>query len=141
MIQYNRFLIVKKGIIVIISKDIDYKHRGKIMEKLKADLSKKIIEKNLSWEIDEKVEYIRISTKRGYLLLLYSDVKNKYVIAYIFKDERYKDIKDIDYINNDISLAREEYDEIPDVDKALEFMIPLAEFGDRDPSEFLSFTI
>ena len=41
------------------------------MEKLKADLSKKIIEKNLSWEIDEKVEYIRISTKRGYLLLLY----------------------------------------------------------------------
>lgn len=62
------------------------------MEKLKADLSKKIIEKNLSWEIDEKVEYIRISTKRGYLLLLYSDVKNKYVIAYIFKDERYKDI-------------------------------------------------
>ncbi len=111
------------------------------MEKLKADLSKKIIEKNLSWEIDEKVEYIRISTKRGYLLLLYSDVKNKYVIAYIFKDERYKDIKDIDYINNDISLAREEYDEIPDVDKALEFMIPLAEFGDRDPSEFLSFTI
>ena len=111
------------------------------MEKLKADLSKKIIEKNLSWEIDEKVEYIRISTKRGYLLLLYSDVKNKYVIAYIYKDERYKDIKDIDYINNDISLAREEYDEIPDVDKALEFMIPLAEFGDRDPSEFLSFTI
>ncbi|WP_122641344.1 hypothetical protein [Romboutsia sp. Marseille-P6047] len=111
------------------------------MEKLKADLSKKIIEKNLSWEIDEKVEYIRISTKRGYLLLLYSDVKNKYVIAYIFKDERYKDIKDIDYINNDISLAREEYDEILDVDKALEFMIPLAEFGDRDPSEFLSFTI
>ena len=111
------------------------------MEKLKADLSKKIIEKNLSWEIDEKVEYIRISTKRGYLLLLYSDVKNKYVIAYIFKDERYKDIKDIDYINNDISLAREEYDEIPDVDKAFEFMIPLAEFGDRDPSEFLSFTI
>ena len=111
------------------------------MEKLKADLSKEIIEKNLSWEIDEKVEYIRISTKRGYLLLLYSDVKNKYVIAYIFKDERYKDIKDIDYINNDISLAREEYDEIPDVDKALEFMIPLAEFGDRDPSEFLSFTI
>ena len=111
------------------------------MEKLKADLSKKIIEKNLSWEIDEKVEYIRISTKRGYLLLLYSDVKNKYVIAYIFKDERYKDIKDIDYINNDISLAREEYDEIPDVDKALEFLIPLAEFGDRYPSEFLSFTI
>ena len=111
------------------------------MEKLKADLSKKIIEKNLSWEIDEKVEYIRISTKRGYLLLLYSDVKNKYVIAYIFKDERYKDIKDIDYINNDISLAREEYDEIPDVDKALEFMIPLAEFGDRDPSEFIRFTI
>ena len=111
------------------------------MEKLKADLSKKIIEKNLSWEIDEKVEYIRISTKRDYLLLLYSDVKNKYVIAYIFKDERYKDIKDIDYINNDISLAREEYDEILDVDKALEFMIPLAEFGDRDPSEFLSFTI
>lgn len=111
------------------------------MEKLKADLSKKIIEKNLNWEIDKEVEHIRISTKRGYLLVLYSDVKNKYVIAYIYKDERYKDIKDIDYINNDISLAREEYDEIPDVDKALEFMIPLAEFGDRDPSEFLSFTI
>ena len=111
------------------------------MEKLKADLSKKIIEKNLNWEIDKDVEYIRISTKRGYLLVLYSDVKNKYVIAYIYKDERYKDIKDIDFINNDISLAREEYDEIPDVDKALEFMIPLAEFGDRDPSEFLSFTI
>ena len=111
------------------------------MEKLKADLSKKIIEKNLNWEIDKEVEHIRISTKRGYLLVLYSDVKNKYVIAYIYKDERYKDIKDIDFINNDISLAREEYDEIPDVDKPLEFMIPLAEFGDRDPSEFLSFTI
>ena len=109
------------------------------MEKLKADLSKKIIEKNLSWEIDEKVEYIRISTKRGYLLLLYSDVKNKYVIAYIFKDERYKDIKDIDYINNDISLAREEYDEIPDVDKALEFMIPLAKFADMDLNELNAF--
>lgn len=111
------------------------------MEKLKADLSKKIIEKNLNWEIDKEVEHIRISTKRGYILVAYSDIKNKYVIAYIYKDERYKDIKDIDYINNDISLAREEYDEIPDVDKALEFMIPLAEFGDRDPSEFLSFTI
>ena len=111
------------------------------MEKLKADLSKKIIEKNLNWEIEQEVEYIKIATKRGYLLGMNSVVKNKYVIAYVYKDERFKDIKDIDYINNDISLAREEYDEIPDVDKALEFMIPLAEFGDRDPSEFLSFTI
>lgn len=109
------------------------------MEKLKADLSKKIIEKNLNWEIDKDVEYIRISTKRGYLLVLYSDVKNKYVIAYIYKDERYKDIKDIDFINNDISLAREEYDEIPDVDKALEFMIPLAKFADMDLNELNAF--
>ena len=106
---------------------------------MKADLSKKIIEKNLNWEIDKDVEYIRISTKRGYLLVLYSDVKNKYVIAYIYKDERYKDIKDIDFINNDISLAREEYDEIPDVDKALEFMIPLAKFADMDLNELNAF--
>ena len=105
------------------------------MEKLKADLSKKIIEKNLNWEIDKEIEHIRISTKRGYLLVLYSDVKNKYVIAYIYRDERYKDIKDIYYINNDISLAREEYDEIPDVNEALEFMIPLAQFGDMTPNE------
>ena len=33
------------------------------MKKLKADLSKKIIEKNLNWDIDEKVEHIKISTK------------------------------------------------------------------------------
>ena len=105
------------------------------MEKLKADLSKKIIEKNLNWEIDKEIEHIRISTKRGYLLVLYSDVKNKYVIAYIYRDESSKDIKDIYYINNDISLAREEYDEIPDVNEALEFMIPLAQLGDMTPDE------
>lgn len=105
------------------------------MEKLKADLSKKIIEKDLNWEIDKETEHIRISTKRGYLIGLYSDIKDKYVIAYIYKDERFKDIKDIEFINNDISLAREEYDEIPNVDEALEFMIPLAKLGDMDLNE------
>ena len=107
------------------------------MEKLKADLSKKIIEKNLNWEIDKEVEHIRISTKRGYILVAYSDIKNKYVTAYIYKDERYKDIKDIDFINSDISLAREEYDVVPGVDEALEFMIPLAKLGDMDLNELI----
>ena len=64
-----------------------------------------------------------------------SVVKNKYVIAYVYKDERFKDIKDIDFINNSLYLAGEEYDEVPDVNKALEFMIPLAQFGDMNLNE------
>lgn len=107
------------------------------MKKLKSDLSKKITEQSLRWQMDETVEYIKISTKKGYLLGMCSEVNNKFTIAYIYRDDRFKDIKDIEFINNNIYLVGEEYSEIPNVNEALEFMLSIANFGDKDPEDFL----
>ena len=100
------------------------------MDKLKIDLSNEIVERKLNWEVDEGVEHIRISTGRGNLIVVYSEMKNKYVIAYVYKDKKYKDVKDIEWVDAGVFLASQEYDEVPSVSDALDFMVPLASFGE-----------